>query len=226
MLQRSLTYFIGPLLCASLMPAAAIAQADSKGFYATIYAQQSRIDASNFTESGAMGAGSGLRAEFGTGLGFGGDIGYRYGNGWASEIEWNYRSHALNALRQGSSKLTRDGDFASNILLINGLRRFSMGGGWTPYVGAGIGWVQEIDIDMTPSNAGAERGYSAGSKSAFQLIGGVEYELTPRWRLTADARWLRVGSVRLDNELGNPGGSASPLKYNPISVQVGLRYSF
>jgi opacity protein-like surface antigen len=226
MFQRSLTYFIGHLLCASLMPAAAMAQADSKGFYATIYAQQSRIGSSNFTESGTQGAGNGLRAEFGSGLGFGGDIGYRYGNGWASEIEWNYRRYSLDALRQGSSNLTRDGDFASNILLINGLRRFSMGGGWTPYVGAGIGWVQEIDIDLTPSNAGAERGYSASSKSALQLIGGVEYELTPRWRLTADARWLRVGSVRLDNEVGNPGGSASPLKYNPISVQVGLRYSF
>ncbi|MCO4088054.1 MAG: porin family protein [Limnohabitans sp.] len=127
MLQRSLTYFIGPLLCASLMPAAAMAQADSKGFYATIYAQQSRIGSSNFTESGTQGAGNGLRAEFGSGLGFGGDIGYRYGNGWASEIEWNYRRHSLDALRQGSSNLTRDGDFASNILLINWLASLQHG---------------------------------------------------------------------------------------------------
>ena len=226
MLLRSLTYFIGPTLIACLIPTAATSQTNSKGFYATIYAQQSRIDSSNFTESGALGAGNGLRAEFGSGLGFGGDIGYRYGNGWASEIEWNYRRHSLDALRQGSSKLTRDGDFASNILLINGLRRFSMSGGWTPFVGAGIGLVQEIDIDMTPNNSGAERGYSSGRKSAFQFIGGVEYELTPKWRITADARWLRVGSVRLDNEEGNPGGSVSPLSYNPTSIQVGIRYSF
>ena len=62
--------------------------------------------------------------------------------------------------------------------------------------------------------------------AAFQLVGGAEYAITPKWRLTADARWLRVGSVRLDNEVGNPGGGAGPLKYNPLSVQVGLRYSF
>jgi hypothetical protein len=37
---------------------------------------------------------------------------------------------------------------------------------------------------------------------------------------------MRVGTVRLDNETGNPGGSASQLKYNPLSVQVGLRYNF
>lgn len=226
MIYRPLRRMLSPFLFTVLVPAVAMAQAEPKGFYATIYGQHSRLGSFSFTESGALGAGSGLRAEFGSGVGFGGDIGYRYGNGWAAEVEWNYRRHSLDALRQGGSNLARDGDFASNIVLINGVRRFQMSGGWTPYVGAGIGWVQEIDIDITPGNAGAERGYSAGSKSAFQLIGGVEYPLTPRWRLTADMRWLRAGSVRLDNEAGNPGGTASPLKYNPLSVQLGIRYSF
>ena len=224
MLYRSLSRFVGSVLFASLVPAAVMAE--PKGFYATIYGQHSRIGASNFTESGALGAGAGLRAEFSSGIGFGGDIGYRYGNGWAAEFEWNYRRHSLDALRQAGSNLARDGDFASNILLVNGLRRFNMSAGWTPYVGAGIGWVQEIDLDITPSNAGAERGYSAGSKTAVQLIGGVEYAFTQNWRLTADARWLRVGSVRLDNEAGNPGGSANPLTYKPLSIQVGIRRSF
>lgn len=217
--------WLGPLLCASLLPAAALAQVEPKGFYGTLYGQYSRIGSSNFTESGALGAGSGLYAEFGAGFGWGGDFGWRYGNGWAAEVEWNYRSHGLDALRRGGTQLARDGDFASNTLLINGLRRFPTAGAWTPYLGAGIGWVQEIDIDITPSAGGAERGY-ATSKFAFQLIAGVEYALTPQWRLTADARWLRVGSVRLNNEEGNGGGSAGPLDYNPFSVQVGVRYSF
>jgi opacity protein-like surface antigen len=227
MFQPSLSRLLGgSLLCASLMPAAALAQAEPKGFYATIYSQSSRIGSSTFTESGALGGGSGLRAEFGSGLGLGGDIGYRYCNGWAAEIEWNYRSHSLDALRQGTTTLARDGDFASNIFLVNGLRRFSARGAWTPYLGAGIGWVQEIDIDLAPGAGAAERGYSTSGKVAFQLIGGVEYAITPQWRLTADARWLRVGSVRLNNETANPGGTAGPLKYNPLSVQVGVRYSF
>ncbi len=226
MFQRVFPRLLFPLLCTSLTPAAALAQTDSKGFYFTVYGQHSRIGSSNMAESGTLGAGSGLRAEFASGTGFGGDIGYRYGNGWAAEVEWNYRRHSLDSLRRGSANLSRDGDFASNILLINGLRRFAAKGAWTPYAGAGIGWVQEIDIDISPSSGGAERGYSSGSKAALQLIGGVEYTLTPQWRLTADARWLRVGSVRLNNETGNPGGSAGPLKYNPFSVQVGIRRSF
>ena len=217
---------LGSLAGIGLMPSTVLAQAETKGWYATIYAQQSRLGASGLAESGAAGAGSGLRAEFGSGTGFGGDIGWRYGNGWAAEVEWNYRSHSLDALRQGSTNRAREGDFASNIFLVNGLRRFSSASAWTPYLGAGIGWVQEIDIDIAPSPGGAERSYSAGGKAALQLIAGAEYAIAPKWRLTADARWLRVGSVRMDNEAGNPGGSAGPLKYNPLSVQVGLRYLF
>ena len=226
MFQRSLRPLLVPLLCASLFPAAASAQAEPKGFYFTLYGQSSRIGSSNFAESGALGAGNGLRADFGGGTGWGGDLGWRYGNGWAAEVEWNYRSHPLDALRQGGATLAREGDFASNTLLVNGLRRFPTKGAWTPYLGAGIGWVQEIDIDIAPGAGAAERGYSAGSKFAFQLIAGAEYALTSKWRITGDARWLRVGSVRLDNEAGNPGGSAGPLGYTPWSVQVGVRYRF
>ena len=226
MYPRSSPLLFGSLLCASVMPAAALAQTESKGFYATLYGQYSQIGSSNFTESGAQGFGDGLRAEFGGGMGLGGDIGYRYGNGWAAEVEWNYRNHSLDEVRQGGARLSRDGDFASNILLINGLRRFVTDSQWTPYLGAGVGWVQEIDIDIKPGGGGRERGYSDSSEFATQLIAGVEYALTPQWRLTADTRYMRVGSVRLDNETGNPGGSAGSLKYNPFSVQVGIRYSF
>jgi len=225
MFLRHSSRYVGPLLV-SLLPAVALAQTEPKGFYVTGYAQYSRIGSSTFTESGAFGAGSGLNAEFSGGRGLGGDIGYRYGNGWAAEVEWNYRSHKLSSLRQGGATVAREGDFASNILLINGLRRFISASPWTPYVGAGIGWVQEIDIDLKPAAGGVERSYSASTKAAFQLIAGVEYALTQNWRLTADARWLRVGSVQMDNESGNTGGAVRSLDYNPISVQVGVRYSF
>lgn len=226
MLQRSLPVSLGSLLCLSLLPGAALAQAEPKGFYVTLYGQYSRLGSSNLSESGPAGAGNGLSAEFGSGTGLGADFGWRYGNGWAAEVEWNYRSHSLDSLRQGGINLARDGDFASNILLLNGLRRFPLGGAWTPYVGTGVGWVQEIDFDVTPSGGGAARSYSSGSKFAFQLIAGVEYAITPKWSLTADTRWLRVGSVQLDNETGNSGGRAESLSYNPLSAQVGLRYSF
>lgn len=200
------------------------AQTEPRGFYATVYAQTSNLGSTTFNEIGNAGLGSGLKASFGTGLGLGGDIGFRYGNGWASELEWNWRRHDLQSLNRGATTLASSGDFASNIIFVNGLRRFiGPTGSWTPYVGAGLGWVQEIDFDI-PSG-GTERAWSKSGKAAVQLIGGTEIPLGDTWRLTADVRVLRIGNVELPAEEGVTGRLTQP-RYNPVSVQVGLRRLF
>jgi hypothetical protein len=200
------------------------AQTEPRGFYATVYAQSSKLGSTTFDEVGSAGFGSGLTARFGSGLGLGGDIGFRYGNGWASELEWNWRRHNLKSLNRGGSTIASSGDFASNIIFVNGLRRFiGQPGSWTPYVGAGLGWVQEIDFDV--NSGGTERAWSKKGKLAVQLIGGTEIPLGDAWRLTADVRLLRVGNVELPAEEGVNGRLTQP-RYNPVSVQVGLRRSF
>lgn len=206
------------------MPAASWAQTEPSGFYATVYGQASRLGDTGFGETGNAGFGSGLKAEFGIGFGFGGDIGYRYGNGWATEIEWNYRRHDLSSLRRSGTTLAADGDFASNIFFVNGLRRFvGLAGGWTPYVGAGVGWVEEIDFDL--SSGGTNRAWSKQGKIGVQLIGGIEIPISGSWRLATDVRALRVGDVDLPAEGGGTGKLSKP-SYNPISVQLGLRRMF
>ncbi len=200
-----------------------LAATEPRGYYATIYAQASRLSSTSFDESGTGGHGAGLTAKFDMGFGFGGDIGFRYGNGWAAEVEWNYRRHDLKSL-SGSATIVNDGDFASNLLLINGLRRFpSASGGWTPYVGAGIGWVQEIDFDL--NSGGTNRAWSKQGKIGLQLIAGAEIPMTKDWRLTADVRIRRLGSVELPAEEGVTGRLSKP-DYNPVSVQLGLRRMF
>jgi opacity protein-like surface antigen len=200
-----------------------LAATEPRGYYATIYAQASRLGSTSFDNTGG-GLGAGLAAKFDTGFGFGGDIGFRYGNGWAAEVEWNYRRHDLKSL-SGSNPTVNDGDFASNILFINGLRRFpSASGGWTPYIGAGIGWVQEIDFDL--NSGGTDRGWSKQGKIGLQLIAGAEIPMTKDWRLTADVRMLRLGSIELPAETGAATGRLSKPDYNPISVQVGIRRMF
>ena len=201
-----------------------MAQTKDRGFYATVYAQSSRLGATHFDETGNAGLGTGLRADFSNGTGFGGDIGFRYGNGWAAEFEWNYRRHDLKSLRTTGSTTVSEGDYASNIFFINGLRRFvSPAGGWTPYVGAGLGWVQEIDFDL--NSGSTERAWSKQGKFGVQLIGGTEIPLGKDWRLAADIRVLRVGGVTLPAEQGVQGSLAKP-RYNPVSVQLGLRRMF
>jgi opacity protein-like surface antigen len=227
MFRRSPLQIFGSLLFATLSCDAALAQVEPKGLYITLYGQYSRIGSSSLSESGPLGAGNGLRAEFGSGAGLGADIGWRYGNGWAAEVEWNYRRHDLKSLSGGSggaSPTVTEGDFASSILFINGFRRFpSALGGWTPYVGAGVGWVQEIDFDL--NSAGTDRAWSKQGKIGLQLIAGAEIPMNKDWRLTADVRMLRLGSVELPAEEGATGRLSKP-DYNPVSVQLGLRRMF
>lgn len=201
-----------------------LAQDEPRGLYATAYVQASRLGSTGFDEIGTANLGAGLKAEFDTGLGLGGDIGFRYGNGWAAEFEWNWRRHDLQSLRGRAGLPVTDGDFASNILFVNGLRRFARpGSGWVPYAGLGLGWVQEIDFDL---NSGAiERAWSEQGDFGVQLMAGAEFPLAESWRLTADLRYLRVGSVDLPAEEGVTGRLTQP-RYNPLSVQIGLRRLF
>jgi opacity protein-like surface antigen len=120
--------------------------------------------------------------------------------------------------------VVNDGDFASNIFFVNGLRRFPGAvGKWTPYIGAGVGWVQEIDFDL--NSVGADRAWSKQGKIGLQLIGGAEIPLNKDWSLAADIRMLRLGRVELPAEEGVMGRLSKP-SYNPVSVQIGLRRIF
>ena len=210
--------------CITVTALPVLAQEEPRGFYATAYAQASRLESTSFDELGNARLGNGLTAEFDIGLGLGGDIGFRYGNGWAAEFEWNWRRHELQSLRGGRGALVDEGDFASNILFVNGVRRFIRSdGGWTPYAGVGLGWVQEIDFDL---NTGAtERAWSRQGEFGVQFMGGVEMPLGDDWRLTADVRYLRLGSIELPAEEGVTGRLVKP-DYNPLSFQIGLRRNF
>jgi Outer membrane protein beta-barrel domain len=208
------------------LPSSTWAQTADAGFYATVYAQASRLDSTTFDEVGTAGFGTGLKAAFDTGFGLGGDVGYRYGNGWAAEVEWNWRRHELASLRRAGTAVAgvTEGDFASNIIFVNGLRRFTLASERVvPYVGVGLGWVQEIDFDL--NSATLERAWSDQGEAAVQVMGGAEFAVGDVWRLTADLRLLQIGDVELPAEEGVTGRLSKP-EYNPLSVQVGLRRQF
>jgi hypothetical protein len=105
-MKRFCDNFTSVLLdCLVVLSTLLLAQTEPRGFYASAYVEASRLGCSTFDEIGNAGLGSGLRASFGSGLGSGGDIDYRYGNGWAAEFEWNWRRHNLKSLNGGSAAL-------------------------------------------------------------------------------------------------------------------------
>lgn len=205
---------------AVLWPLGASAQASDRGWYATLYGSYSRLGSTDLAESSL---GSGLKASFDGGFGFGGAWGWRYGNGWAAELEWDYRRHNIGSLRDASgTTLGRDGDYASNILFVNAIYRLPARGGWTPLFGAGVGWLQEIDFDL--EGGSVAQSYSRRGETGLQFIAGLERDLGRGWSLTGQARWLRVGKVTLGAE--GAAGTLEGARYDPLSLHLGVTRRF
>jgi outer membrane protein W len=209
------------IVAAFALPAVQASAQETAGRYFSVYVGPSSLSSTTVSESrGAGGVASGS-ATFDTGVGIGGAFGYRYGNGWAAEVAWDYRRHGLKQI--GGS--TVDGDFASNTFFLNGYYRFSKWGNIRPFVGAGIGWTQELDIDI--SRSGRELSYSRSGGTAIQVMFGGEMELSPRWSLLGDVRVMRVGNGTFKAEDAAAGGTISgDLRYRPVSVNLGLSYRF
>jgi outer membrane protein W len=148
-----------------------------------------------------------------------GRSGYRYGNGWAAELAWDYRSHDLKRI----DGVTVSGDFASTTAFLNGYYRFQKVGAVRPFVGAGVGYVTEIDMDL--SRGGSEQEYSRRGGLATQAIVGGEVDLSDRWSVSADLRWTQMGSGTFKST--NPDASlGGKPKYQPTSLNVGVTYRF
>jgi outer membrane protein W len=197
---------------------AATAQ-DKPGLYLNVYGGSSSLASTTLTESRtALGVLEG-QAKFGSGMGAGGAFGYRYGNGFAAEVAWDYRGHDIK--RIGNTAV--DGDFASTVLFVNGYYRFDKVGAVRPFVGAGLGYITEIDIDIT--RGAVEQEYSRRGGLALQAMVGGEVDLTDAWSLTGDLRWTRLNTGAFKST--NPGAAVlNKPKYQPVSLNVGLTYRF
>lgn len=190
------------------------------GWYASIYGTLSSLSSSNIAETRPAEPNIAGQAKFDAGRGFGGALGKNFDNGkYALELAWDYQSAGLKSI--GGAKV--DGDYASNIFWLNGYRRLSPISGWTPYIGAGLGYVQEIDIDI--DRAGQELGYSRSGSLGVQAIAGVKRQLNANWALMADAKYMQVSK---GPNRASTAGSALTLtpKYRPLSFHVGVVYSF
>lgn len=154
---------------------------------------------------------------FNAGLGFG----YQYGNNIAVEIYWEYRTNDSQALLSDNT-FYEEGNYASNIFYLNGFYYFKGSQSWSPYLGAGIGWVQEIDIDFEQNEN--EESFSGSGDSVFQIFAGVDYRLTKNINANAEIRFSSVTDLTLDGE--ERAGSIQNIDYQPVTFQVGLKWMF
>jgi outer membrane protein W len=157
--------------------------------------------------------------EPGNGFNAGLGVGYHYTDQLAIELFWEYRSNESETTIADGTQFT-EGNYASNIFFLNGHYNFHSGSNWRPYLGAGLGWVQEIDIDLEAN--GVELSYSGDGHITYQAFTGIDYRLNSRISINAELRYQALSSVDLVEEGGE--GSFSSLDYNPITLQLGLTW--
>jgi opacity protein-like surface antigen len=201
-----------------LAPLSAAAQ-DEPGYYVSVYGGPSAMASTSFSESRATGPDVGGKVAFGRGIGFGAAVGQRYGNGWAAELAWDERGSFLS--RVGGVAV--DGNVFSTVVFLNGYYRFPAWGTVRPFVGAGLGYVIGLDIDV--DRDGVEQEYSRRGGVAVQAIAGGEYSLSSRWSLSGDVRWSRMGSGTFEATTAGTTLSGKP-KYQPASLNLGVSYRF
>ncbi len=195
----------------------------TEGLYLKAFGGVNIIPDGDISQGGLTGEGS-----YDTGQLFGAAIGKDITRNWALELEFFYRSADLNSISAGGPFAGfTEGDFASTNLMLNGIYTFTqpdghaLWGKFTPYVGAGVGFLQEADIDFTVG--GVEREFDDNYIFAAQVMAGVTYEITPSWSIYGEARYHFAGEIELDP---SAGGTSLKADYNALSCLIGLRYKF
>jgi opacity protein-like surface antigen len=84
-----------------------------------------------------------------------------------------------------------------------------------PYLGGGIGGAN------VETSAGGQN-FDADTLLAYQLIGGVSYELNPNVSLYAEGRWFQTESGKFDG----PGTESFDGEFETFDLLVGVRYVF
>jgi opacity protein-like surface antigen len=184
------------------------AAATDAGYYARIFGGASALQGDS-----AMLGGASQALSYGSGAVFGGAVGYDYGTApFRAELEFAYRT--------GDSTGGIAGDFASTTFMLNGYYLFSSSGRLTPYAGLGLGYVTEIDFDIT-GGAGAGE-YSDRGLLAWQAVLGLDYALSDRMSLFGEMRYFATETP----SLVGPAGASLSASYDTLDILAGLSFRF
>jgi len=156
-------------------------------------------------------------ASYDAGYALGAAVGYDYTPNFGFELEYAYRN------ADTTTELAGLGDFGgstnSNAVMLNALYKFDgmgAGGAVQPYLGGGLGWANmESDIERVGS-------FKRDNALAWQLIGGVGYEVNPSWTLVGEVRYFATDS----GTLSGPNNLSWEAQVETVDLLVGAIYKF
>jgi opacity protein-like surface antigen len=121
-----------------------------------------------------------VEIDYDPGIGFFGAVGLDMGQ-FRVEGELGYRRFSIDEVRVSGSPVPASGHASAVSLMANGYFDIEMPNApVTPYVGAGLGFV-----DLSGNTGG-----SSGIEIGYQLMAGVAFEVSPQAALTAGYRFF------------------------------------
>jgi opacity protein-like surface antigen len=146
--------------------------------------------------------------------------GYRFGRNFATEIEYVFRSNDIDKITGMGGEKIADGDLASVAIMANGYYYFDFAKNWSPYIGIGIGYLQEIDSDVKMLGKSDQTDLE-DQVFAWQAMVGAEVPLDESWRFYGEGRFMTAPGPELNNSNGS-----YDIDYENISLIVGIGYQF
>jgi len=192
-----------------------LALADS-GLYLKAYGGFNFTAESEFQTADALSLLDGGDVDYDTGQAFGLSVGYRMENGLALELDYSYRSNDLGSINL--SNLEISGDLSSVGILGNVVYYPSFGHLISPYVGVGLGVLQEIDADIRINED--QFGDFEDSTIAWQAFLGINISALDNMAVFSELRFFSGPGPELSNGLG-----ALDFDYNNVSLVFGLNFS-
>ncbi|NNF51800.1 MAG: hypothetical protein HKN59_05110 [Gammaproteobacteria bacterium] len=164
--------------------------------------------------------------EFDSGIAAGASVGRWITDQFRAEVDWVYRSNSNDRVSTADSRSASDGNLASSALSINGYFHFGetdVVGQFSPFVGAGIAYVNEVDIDLEGGDFGALYEDLEDDGVGFQMMLGAAYRQSDALRWTAELRWLSFGDADLQR---SDGTRLADLGYDPLGAFLSVSYEF
>ena len=143
-------------------------------------------------------------------------FGFEWIDGWRYEGELSWRRDAFDSVGNVPVDNGRAEVYAAMVNVYYGFRRDAV---VNPYLGGGIGAARLSVGDLA---VGAATIDDFGVAMAWQGIAGVDFALSPSWKLSLDYRYFSMEEVKLADSLQNPFKT----DYRASTAMLGLRVGF
>ncbi len=191
----------------------------AKGFYVKPYFGGSFI--SDFTAIIIDGTSQNVKITNTSGFDAGINFGYDFENKFGLQLGWEYKTNDIEATINNQ---TFKGNYASNMFTFDAVYTFDRASKFRPYIGAGLSFIQEIDLDYTQNTQG--NSYATDGKIGFQGFLGLNYQLLKNWSLLGELRNTQFSKINMTSENAMNNARLIDLKYNPTTFNIGIKYNF